>query len=314
MTGDLGIGLDIGASKTLGALVARRGNVHAQVRLPTARGTMGVLETASAVTDRLMEGAGSGVAAIGVGVPGVVDVRAGAVQHAVNLGLDGSWVPMRDLLSQRLGAPVHLENDVNAAALGATRMVDEGGDQELDLAYLSIGTGLAAGLVLGGRLRRGAHGAVGEIGHVPVDPTGERCACGQAGCLEVLASGSRLRRDWPAPEGTHAGAALFSAAAQGDPRAVRLRDEFASAVATAVRMLCLTVDVDRVVVGGGVAQIGEPLRAAVEAQLRVSTAGSPFLHSLDLPGRVLLVPRDHPVAAVGAALLGLAAQVGRSAR
>ena len=307
MTG-LGIGLDVGASKTLGVLVDAVGHVRDEVRLPTAPGVAGVLDTAAAVVQRLLGGSDVPFGAVGVGVPGVVDVAAGAVKHAVNLGLDGSWVPMRRLLEQRLGAPVHLENDVNAAALGATTLVPSDAEEPLDLAYLSIGTGLAAGLVLGGRLRRGAHGAAGEIGHVPVDPHGARCACGQAGCLEVLASGSRLRRDWPAPEGVHPGEALFAAAAQGDPRAVALRDEFASAVATAVRMLCLTVDVDRVVVGGGVAQVGEPLRAAVEEQLRLSTAGSPFLHSLDVPGRVLLVPRDHPVAAVGAAMLGMTAR------
>jgi predicted NBD/HSP70 family sugar kinase len=305
----VGIGLDVGASKTLGVLVDASGHVRAQVRMPTARGTAGVLETAAAVTDRLLGGSPPGSVTIGVGVPGVVDVLAGVVQHAVNLGLDGARVPMRDLLTDRLGAPVHLENDVNAAAFGAAGLVGEG----FDLAYLSIGTGLAAGLVLDGRLRRGAHDVAGEIGHVPVDLHGERCACGQAGCLEVLASGSALRRLWPVPDGTHPGSDLFRAAAQGEPRAVGLRDTFAAAVATAVRLVCLTVDVDRVVIGGGVAQIGEPLRAAVERQLRVATSGSPFLHSLDLADRLVLVPKDHPVAALGAAMLGLTARLGQGA-
>ena len=319
MTGQVGIGLDIGASKTLGALVDRDGRVLAQVRQPTITGATGVLETAASVADRLLTSSGvrpDSLWPVGVGVPGLVDVTAGTVKHAVNLGLDGAWVPLRELLAHRLGGPVHLENDVNAAALGAAALVDPVGGSEgvgsgADLAYLSLGTGLAAGLVLDGRLRRGFRGAAGEIGHVPVDPSRERCACGQAGCVEVLASGSRLDRVWPTTDGTPSGQALFAAAMAGDARAVTVRDEFAAAVATAVQLLFLTVDVGQVVVGGGLAQIGEPLRVAVQEQLHRAADSSPFLRSLEMPERVTLVPPAHPVSAVGAALVGL--RHGRSA-
>jgi predicted NBD/HSP70 family sugar kinase len=215
----------------------------------------------------------------------------------VNLGVDGDWLPMGQRLSELIGVPVLVENDVNAATLGAVAL--SGAD---DLVYISIGTGLAAGLVLEGRLRRGDHGAAGEIGHVPVDPSGALCGCGQRGCLETVASGSALAAAWPSGNEPPA-QALFAAAAHGDRAAVAVRDRFADGVAEAVRVLSLSVDPRTIVLGGGVAQLGDPLLAAVTAALRRQTAESPFLASLDLASRVRVVPADYPVAAVGAALL-----------
>ncbi len=112
----------------------------------------------------------------------------GVVSHAVNLGL-GDWFPLAERLAARTGATVVVENDLNVATWGAH--VLSGAD---DLAYVSLGTGLAAGFVLDGVLRRGANGAAGEIGHVPVDPAGALCSCGQRGCLELSAAALRPDR------------------------------------------------------------------------------------------------------------------------
>lgn len=293
----MNVGLDIGATKTLGVVVDGEGRVVAQERLPTEPGAEGIVRTAVGVVEALAAGAGA-VTAVGVGVPGLVDAASGALSHAVNLGVDGDRLPLGDLLAARLGVPVSVENDVNAAALGAVALT--GVD---DLVYLSIGTGLAAGLVLDGRLRRGVSHAAGEIGHVPVDPAGAACQCGQRGCLETVASGRALTEAWPAGD-EPAAQALFAAALGGDPRAAAVRDRFAAGVADAVRVLGLSLDPRVVMLGGGVAQLGEPLREAVAAALARQAAASPFLASLDLAGRLRVVPVDHPVAAVGAALLG----------
>lgn len=295
----MNVGLDIGATKTLGVVVDTDGRVVAQERLPTEPGAEGIVRSAAGVVEALVATAGVGeVLAVGVGVPGLVDVERGALSHAVNLGVDGDWFPLGDLLAARLGAPVAVENDVNAAALGAVALT--GVD---DLVYLSIGTGLAAGLVLDGRLRRGLSGAAGEIGHVPVDPTGAACQCGQRGCLETVASGRAITEAWPSGDGP-AAQALFAAAAAGDAAAVAVRDRFAAGVADAVRVLGLSLDPRVVMLGGGVAQLGESLRLAVAGALEAQAVASPFLASLDLAGRLQVVPREHPVAAVGAALLG----------
>jgi predicted NBD/HSP70 family sugar kinase len=296
------VGLDIGATKTLGVVVDEHGGILAEARRPTALGPGGVVRTAADVVAELRAALGDRLAVpVGVGVPGLVDAAHGVVRHAVNLGLAGEDLPLRDLLVNELGTSVTVENDVNAATLGAVWLSGEAASG--DLAYLSIGTGLAAGLALDGRLRRGVQGAAGEVGHLPVDPQGLPCSCGQTGCLETVASGSALAAAWPVAEGPSA-QALFDAAAAGDPKAVAVRDRFAAGVAAAVRVLCLTVDPRVVVLGGGVAQLGEPLRDAVAAALLDQAATAPFLASLDLAGRLRVVPAGVPVAALGASVLG----------
>ena len=299
VTDGLSVGLDIGATKTLGLVADAHGTIRAEVREPTIPGAEGIVVTASRVVEALRKATDEELTgAVGIGVPGLVDVEQGAVKHAVNLDVDGDWFPLRTLLADRLGVPVIVENDVNAAALGAVAL-----SGKEDLVYLSIGTGLAAGLVLGGRLRRGNHGAAGEIGHLPVDPEGAPCQCGQRGCLETIASGSALAAAWPSGDVPPA-QALFAAAAAGDLKAVEVRHRFASGVADAVRALSLAVDPQTVVLGGGVAHVGEALRLAVAEALLEQAAASPFLASLDLAGRLRVVPSDFPVAALGAAQLG----------
>ena len=166
VTEAMSVGLDIGATKTLGVVADGDGTIRAEVREPTEPGAEGVVRTAARVVEALRKATDEELTgAVGIGVPGLVDVEQGAVKHAVNLDVDGDWLPLRTLLGDRLGVPVVVENDVNAAALGAVAL-----SGKEDLVYLSIGTGLAAGLVLGGRLRRGNHGAAGEIGHLPGRP------------------------------------------------------------------------------------------------------------------------------------------------
>ena len=299
LAGTRAVGLDIGGTKTHGVVLGEEGSILAQVRESTRPGADGVVATAARVFDALQRETGGPLTGrVGVGVPGLVDVERGMLRHAVNLGVNGDDLPLRDLLAERLGMPVVLENDVNAAALAARAVV--GAD---DVVYLSVGTGLAAGLVIDGRLRRGEHGAAGEIGHVPVDPHGAPCGCGQTGCLETIASGRALALAWPTPDGPPA-AALFAAAAAGDPAAVAARDRFCWGVASAVRVLALTIDPQCIVLGGGVSEVGAPLREGVVRQLELLAEGSPFLTSLALTDRVAMLPRHYPVAAVGAAILG----------
>jgi glucokinase len=299
------IGLDIGGTKVLGVALGPDDEVLAEVRMGSEPGPDKVVDVAAGAARELADRIGaplSALAGIGVGIPGVVDVRAGVLSHAVNLGVGGDGLPLAARLSRRTGIPVAVENDVNAAALGASRVL---GLDSADLAYLSIGTGLAAGIVLSGHLHRGARGGAGEVGHVPVDPSGPMCPCGQRGCVEAVASGSAIARAWPGDRDAigFPAAALFRSAADGDPEARRVRTTIADHLAAAVQLLVLTVDVDVVVLGGGVSEVGEPLRLAVADGLSRRGRSSPFLASLDLPARVALAPTGRPIAALGAALL-----------
>ena len=306
MTGlaPLRVGIDIGGTKTDAVAIHADGRIAQQLRLPTGFGPAAVLETAvTAVTQlaALCATTIEGFTSIGIGIPGAVDNGTGRVTHAVNLGLDG--LDLGAELSARLGRPVRIENDVNAAAIGAFHLLEK--DPSHSMAYLNLGTGLAAGLVLGGELWRGSRGTAGEIGHIPVDPNGPECPCGQRGCLEMVASGSAIARQWPTDDARPA-RALFAAAESGDPRAMEVKRRFVENVAAAVRVLVLTVDVDSVVIGGGLSSLGPSLLHDIVVVLEGWEYASPFLASIELSRRMQLVPADFPAAAVGAALVGVA--------
>jgi glucokinase len=285
-------GVDIGGTKTEAVLVAADGSVLNTVTMATGHGSADVIATATAALAAL----GARPVSIGVGIPGAVDSVRGTVRHAMNLGIE--HLELGDILSAGLGMPVHIENDVNAAALGAFHALDQPAGSSIG--YLNLGTGLASGLVLGGHLWRGARGAAGEIGHVLVDPAGPIDLDGQHGGLEVVASGSGIARQWGGGSVTD----VLDAADAGDAVAIEIRRRLVDGVAAAVRILVLTVDVELVVIGGGLSRLGERLMTPVNDVFARWGELSPFVASLDLAGRVRVLPGDVPVAALGAAHLG----------
>ncbi|MEE6286394.1 ROK family protein [Georgenia sp. MJ173] len=297
------VGIDIGGTTTAAVLLADDGSTAASTVLPSGHGPAAVTDVAVAAVAELCAAAGcaaAAVTAVGVGIPGTVDVARGRVRNAVNLGI--GTLDLAAVLAERLGAPVHVENDVNAAAVGAFHILSADGRSPGSVVYLNLGTGLACGVVLEGRLWRGTAGAAGEIGHVPVDPQGVRCTCGQRGCLETLCSGSAVARLWPTTGGP-APAALFSAAAGGDRAAQAIKGSVVGGVASAVRVAALSWDAEVIVLGGGMSELGAPLLTGVREALVAMAAASPFLRSLDLPGRVVLPEGRRNVATLGAALL-----------
>ena len=305
------VGLDVGGTKTLALLADTDGTALAQLRRPTGAGGPAALLTTvtEAVTGVVAEAVASGVsvavgdvAAVGVGVPGLVDPVAGLVRHAVNLGIGGRPLDLAGPLGALIGGgPVVVGNDANLAALGAADVLAATGD----VAYLSLGTGVAAGLVLQGRIHVGALGLAGEIGHLPVDPYGPMCECGQRGCLEVVASGQAIARRWPRPDGRPGDAgALLAAALDGDERAIAVRDDVCMHIAAALALIAQTVDPEMLVLGGGVAEAGELLLDAVRVALRRRAESVPLLATLALEDRVRLVPAGVPVGALGAVRAG----------
>jgi len=294
------IGIDIGGTKTDAVAVDDHGRTVQHFRLATGYGGPAVLRTAAAAISRMCTLIGLPVStldSIGLGVPGMVDALNGEVRHAANLGF--SRLNLGSELHERFGVHVRVENDVNAAALGAYHFLELSGT----MAYVNLGTGMAAGIVSGGRLLRGATGNAGEIGHIPLYPDGGRCPCGQRGCLETVASGSAISKQW-ATDDPFPARSLFSAATAGDPHAIAVAGRVAEAIAATVRLVVLTVDVDHIVIGGGVSRVGEPLLSRVRDVLDDWAAESAFVASLALAARVRLVPADSNVAALGAALIG----------
>lgn len=296
------VGLDVGGTKTDAVAVDADGTVVGRVRLATGWGPDSVTATVLEAVRAL--GAESGVDAsairsVGIGIPGQIEPGTGRVVHAVNLGVDE--LDLVAATQPALGVPVGVENDVKAAALGAYALHGGSGS----MAYLNLGTGIAAGIVTEGRLWRGARGTAGEVGHIAVDPSGPLCRCGQHGCIEALAGGGAIAERWG-----RAGALpirdVFDASDAGDAHARELRMGLARGVAAAVRVLVLTADVDAVVLGGGITALGDRLMADVRGELAASAEASPFMRSLHLEERVELLPAGSPAAALGAALVGAA--------
>lgn len=289
------VGLDVGGTKTHGVLIGADGAIRAEVRRASGHGPEQVVRAIRDVIAELTGAVPETVASIGIGVPGHV-LNATTVRHAVNLGIDE--LDLVAALAPQTACSIRVENDVKAASLGAFALR---GRAE-DMAYLNIGTGVAAGLVLDGILHRGATGVAGEVGHVSIDPAGPPCVCGQRGCIEALCGGGAVASRWDRE--TALPIADVFANASTDERAANLVTDIARGIAGAVRVVALTVDVDVIVLGGGVIAVGEPLVDAVRAALVQDAAQSAFLASLRLSERIEVLPSSSPAAAVGAALVG----------
>ncbi|MGM1017481.1 MAG: ROK family protein [Actinomycetota bacterium] len=295
------VGLDIGGTKIDGVAVSETGEILARVRRPTGWGDDAVIAGIVASVGDLIRETGaeaSDIASLGIGIPGLVEPATGRVIHAVNLGVESLDIAAR--LRGELSAPVSVENDVKAAALGASALRATPLDS---MAYLNLGTGVAAGIVTDGRIWRGAHGTAGEVGHICVDPGGRDCGCGQRGCIETLCGGGALARAWGRP-GSLPVRDIFDASDEGDPLALALRTDLARGAAAAVRVLVLTADVERVVIGGGITALGDRLESDIRTALRSDAERSPFMRSLRLDERIELLPTGLPAAAFGAALVG----------
>ena len=282
----LTIGVDIGGTKVLGGVVDTDGKVVAQCRRDTPA------DDPAQILNRIVEvvqelAAAHPVEAVGIGAAGWIDEHRSTVLYAPNL----SWrdEPLRDEVAKRTGLPVVVENDANVAAwaefqFGAAR------DHMDSMAMLTIGTGIGGGLVIGGKLVRGAHGIAAEMGHVRVVPDGHLCGCGRHGCLEQYASGNalvRYARDTARDEPDRAailleladgsleavnGPLVTRAAQQGDPASLAGFAMVAAYLGSGLADLAQLLDPQVLVVGGGVIEAGEllmvPTQAAYHEQLQ----------------------------------------------
>jgi glucokinase len=213
---------------------------------------------------------------LGIAAPGPLDPATGVVIHSPNL--DWRNVPLGALLAARTGARVLLDDDANLGALGEAALgAGVGADP---IAYLTVSTGIGAGIVIGGQVIGGAHRAAGEVGHLTVDRAGPYCGCGRRGHVEAYAGGAglarRARATWThrwLPDGSPAprtAIEILSLAQRGDPAARVLVEEAAAALASAFAVLAAILDPEMIVVGGSIG-LGQPglIRAAVARARRL---------------------------------------------
>ncbi len=286
---DLVLGMDIGGTKLQVAVGRASGELLREARIDgwTSGNPERDLEQIAQIGRRVLAEAGveaRALAAIGVSAPGPLDPAAGVVRDAPNLP---GWheVPISARLAASFGRPVRLENDANAAALAEWRFGAGRGSRHF--AFLTMSTGVGAGLILDGRLYRGARFGAGEIGHVPVVPNGRYCVCGLQGCLEAYTGGAalaaRIRSDAAAGARTS-----IVARAGGDPARVgavhwvealragegyarELAEEFLDTLAQGLAILVLGLDLERIALGTIIARnpdlFLEPLRARFAARV-----------------------------------------------
>ncbi|GAA3138327.1 ROK family protein [Planomonospora alba] len=262
------VAVDVGGTSMKGGVVTRSGEVVATDRRPT--GAEGgpenvVAAIRSFVGDLAARGSsllGRAPAAVGIAVPGLVDDATATALYAANLG----WrdVPATGLVP--LDVPVLLGHDVRTGGLAESVL---GAGRELtDFLFLPIGTGIAGAMIIKGGPYGGTSGWAGEIGHIPVFPEGERCACGQTGCLETYASAAAVARRYSARAASPATAERVAAlTAAGDPVAVKVWDDAVEALSLALATYTLLLDPSAIVLGGGLAEAGPLLSDPLAARL-----------------------------------------------
>ncbi|MFZ5815047.1 MAG: ROK family transcriptional regulator [Bacillota bacterium] len=290
------LGIKLGPEQVTVGVVDLHGEVcHTVVRpLTQADGDRAVVATLLAAVREAAEGASDELGPLlgaGLVMPGVVDPETGATINPYVA--DWAGLPLRQVLEEALQVPVLVDNDANAVAL-AERWHGAGRGAET-LLCLTVGVGIGAGLIVGGRLHRGFRYGAGEIGHSLVAPDGPLCRCGRRGCLEALAGDAGLERRSGLPREE-----LIRRAQAGDPEAVRHLREAGELIGVAIANAVNLISPDRVVVGGeALLQAGELLLEPI----RRAVAGQAFPVMADLP----VVPAELGQAAWvrGAALLVL---------
>jgi glucokinase len=273
------IGVDVGGTKLLAGVVDARFGVHHRAqRSVVGLDQSALLDMAVDAVREARDAAGGEVAAIGFGIPCLIDQRTGTAVIAVNLSL--ADIPFRDVMAERLGLPVFVDNDGNVTALAEHQAGAARGAREAVI--LTIGTGIGAGLILRGELYRGSIGAGAELGHMVIDMDGPRCQgnCPNYGCVEALASGTalvreatRLARERPrsglgralAAGRDPSGPLVTELAHDGDAVAIEALTLIGARLGVAIASLVNIFNPEIVVVGGGVIAAGELLLAPARA-------------------------------------------------
>ncbi len=293
---DLYGAIDLGGTKLRAVVAHIEGEVRGEVIIPTeadrgpdhAIGRMVDALAAAAVEAGVGLG---GLLGLGVASPGALDLVNGIVHEAPQLpGWDG--IPLPRILSDRLGIPVLLENDANAAALGENRFGAGRGTRQM--IYFTVSTGVGGGIIIDGRIYHGITGSAGELGHIIVQPNGARCLCGELGCLEAYASGTGIA--WRAAALVEVGAApglervrrekggldadeIADAAREGDEVARRLFEEAGFYLGVALTNCVNIFNPEMIVVGGGVTfGAGDLFFARAEETMRQLSRKEPLGH------------------------------------
>ena len=311
VAGSTAIGVDVGGTKTAALRVLPDGTVLARAQRPTpADDEDAICEGMVTVAREVLD---DSVAAIGISAAGMVEAGTGILRFAPNL----AWreASLVDRVQGPLGVPTLAENDNTAAVWGEVRIGAAVGFRHV--LHIGVGTGIGGGIVLDGKLFRGAHGFAAEVGHMIVEPGGPLCGCGNHGCWEQVASGTAITRAGRAAVERHehssiaeltggdadavTGELVTEAARRGDTTARGILMEVGHRLGEGIAGLVNVLDVEVVTVGGGASDAGD---------LLLAPARKAFLMALEAPAHrpevpVLDAALGADASAVGAAILAL---------
>ncbi|RKN80471.1 ROK family transcriptional regulator [Paenibacillus ginsengarvi] len=256
------VGIDIGVKYAIAILTDLDGHTIAerQIRLERRDADSAIRAIAEAVRSLMAQAPDSpyGIVGAGVGVAGIVDDK-GTVLFAPNL--EWEHVELKQLLEQQLGVPVVVDNEANAGALGELRF---GAAREAsDIVYLSVGTGIGAGITIGGQLMRGFGGFFGEVGHTTIETNGKRCRCGNKGCWEQYASESAIL-EMAEPLGIDRFESLIELAHGGSPDAIRLFHQVGESLGIGIASLINTFNPELVLIGNQMTRAESWIRSAID--------------------------------------------------
>lgn len=258
-------GIDLGGTQVRVALARSDGNLIASVKTktPLLGSPQAMVDWAAGEIDR--HRGREKVRSIAIGAPGPIDIKRGVLVNPPNLP---GWrnVPLAAMLARATGAKVHLANDADMAGLGEFHRGAGRGTR--NMVYITWSTGVGGGLIIDGKLHRGAHGTAGEVGHMIIDPNGPLDQCGQYGCLEAFIGGANLAR-----ETGHPAADLFAAATNGNQHARMVVERAARYMGMALISLTNAIDPEIFVIGGGVSRSW----ALVEPTIVKTLHSSPFI-------------------------------------
>jgi glucokinase len=271
------VGVELCASTARAALVTRDGQVAA--RRESAFEPAELAPKLAQLVSELRDSTEARVAAVGLGVPGLVNPQTGRVVISSDLP-SVMREDLRSTLSDAVGLPVTLDNDANAGAMG--EYTAGAGRGSRNMFYVTIGTGIGGALILDGRLWRGASGFAGEFGHITIDPEGVECTCGNVGCLETVASApnivrrthERLMRDSTSSlsrlglNKNFTAADIAHEAKNGDDFAALMMARTGRSIGTAIAAVINLLNTERIVLGGGVMDAGNLILEPVIAEAR----------------------------------------------
>jgi glucokinase len=261
------IGIDIGGTSIKAALTDAYGVVSQSAKTPTPSDDLETLMAAIAELVTILRG-NAPIAAVGVGIPGLRNSRTGIIQTSPHIPALRD-VNLEERLRDGLGIPVITENDANAGAYGEWACGAAKGLQHV--AYITLGTGLGCGLILSGALFRGASGYAGELGHTIIEPGGRLCACGNMGCLETLVSAPGIvqtAREANLPGDISSAESIYVAASKGNRAAKAVFEETGRYLALACANLINLLNLQAIVIGGGVMASGDILLHTVRDEIR----------------------------------------------